>query len=95
MPLLSYTATRGWPEAAMRATVEGLQARDWLRDGALTDAGRTARSGIEDRTDAAEQAIVTALGGRLDDVCARLDGWSQRCIAAGAFPADILKRAAG
>ena len=33
--------------------------------------------------------------GALDDVCARLDGWSQRCIAAGAFPADILKRAAG
>ena len=95
MPPLSYTATRGWPEAAMRAAVEGLQERGWLRDGALTDAGRAARSGIEDRTDAAEQAIVTALGGRLDDVCARLDGWSQRCIAAGAFPADILKRAAG
>ena len=33
--------------------------------------------------------------GRLDEVCARLDGWSERCIAAGAFPADILKRAAG
>jgi hypothetical protein len=48
-----------------------------------------------DRTDAAEQAIVAALGGRLDEVCARLDGWSERCIAAGAFPADILKRAAG
>ena len=95
MPLLSYTATRGWPEAAMRAAVEGLQARGWLRDGALTATGRAARAGIEDRTDAAEQAIVAALGGRLDDVCARLDGWSQRCIAAGAFPADILKRAAG
>ena len=95
MPLLSYTATRGWPEAAMRAAVEGLQARGWLRDGALTDTGRAARADIEDRTDAAEQAIVAALGGRLDDVCAQLDGWSQRCIAAGAFPADVLKRAAG
>jgi hypothetical protein len=95
MPPLSYTASRGWPEAAMGAAVEGLQERGWLRDGTLTDAGRAARRGIEDRTDAAEQAIVTALGGRLDDVCARLDGWSQRCIAAGAFPTDILKRAAG
>jgi hypothetical protein len=95
MPLLSYTATRGWPEAAMRAAVDGLEARGWLRDGALTDAGRAARAGIEDRTDASEQAIVAALGGRLDEVCARLDGWSERCIAAGAFPADILKRAAG
>ena len=79
----------------MRAAVDGLEARGWLRDGVLTDAGRAARAGIEDRTDASEQAIVTALGGRLDEVCARLDGWSERCIAAGAFPADILKRAAG
>ena len=62
---------------------------------ALTDAGRGARADIEERTDATEQAIVIALGGRLDEVCARLDGWSERCIAAGAFPADILKRAAG
>ena len=95
MPLLSYTATRGWPEAAMSAAVDGLEARGWLRDGALTDAGRAARAGIEDRTDAAEQPIAAALGGRLDEVVARLDGWSERCIAAGAFPADILKRAAG
>ncbi len=70
-------------------------ARDWLRDGALTDAGRAARADIEDRTDAAEQAIVAALGGRLDEVCARLGGWGERCITARAFPADILKRAAG
>jgi hypothetical protein len=95
MPLLSYTATRGWPEAAMQAAVSGLEARGWLRDEALTGAGRAARADIEDRTDAAEQAIVAALGGRLDEVCARLDGWSERCIASGAFPADILKRAAG
>jgi hypothetical protein len=95
MPLLSYTATRGWPEAAMSAAVDGLEARGWLRDGALTEAGRAVRAGIEDRTDAAEQAIAAALGGRLDEVVARLDGWSERCIAAGAFPADILKRAAG
>jgi hypothetical protein len=95
MPLLSYTATRGWPEAAMSAAVDGLQARGWLRDGALTDAGRAARAGIEDRTDAAEQPVAAALGDRLDEVIARLDGWSERCIAAGAFPADILKRAAG
>src|ERR1700689_5029200 len=95
MPLLSYTATRGWSEAAMGAPVDGLEARGWLRGGALTDAGRAARASIEDRTDAAEQSIAAALGGRLDEVVARLDGWSERCIAAGAFPADILKRAAG
>ena len=95
MPLLSYTVTRGWPEAAMRAAVTELEARGWLRDGTLTSRGRAVRAGIEDRTDAAEQSIVTALGDRLDEVCARLDDWGARCIAAGAFPADILKRAAG
>jgi hypothetical protein len=95
MPLLSYTATRGWPEAAMRAAVAGLEARGWLRNGALTEAGRVARADLEDRTDDAEQPIAAALGGRLDEVCARLDDWGARCIAAGAFPADILKRAAG
>jgi len=95
MPLLSYTSTRAWPEAAMQAAVDGLEARGWLRDGTLTDSGRAVRADIEDRTDAGEQAIVDALGGRLDDVCDQLDVWGERCIAAGAFPADILKRAAG
>src|SRR6202451_1189496 len=95
MPLLSYTATRGWPEAAMRAAVDGLEPRGWLRDGALTDAGRAAPADIADRTHAAERATVAALDGRLDEVGFRLEGWSERCIAAGAFPADILKRAAG
>ena len=61
----------------------------------MKPSGRAARADLEDRTDAAEQAIVTALGARLDEVCARLDDWSEQCIAAGAFPADILKRAAG
>jgi hypothetical protein len=79
----------------MSAAVDGLEARGWLQDGTLTDAGRAARAGIEDRTDVAEQSIVAALGGRVDEVCARLNDWSERCIAAGAFPADMLKRAAG
>jgi hypothetical protein len=95
MPLLSYTATRAWPESAMQAAVDELTGRGWLRDGTLTDAGRAVRDDIEDRTDRAEQAIVDALGGRLEEVCARLDDWGERCISAGAFPADILKRAAG
>ena len=95
MPLLSYTATRGWPEAAMQAAVDGLTSRGWLHDGTLTETGRAARAAIEDRTDRAEQAIVAALGDRLDELCDQLDDWSGRCVAAGAFPADILKRAAG
>jgi hypothetical protein len=95
MPLLSYTATRGWPPEAMQQAIGRLESRGWVRDGGLTDAGRAARLGIEERTDEQEQAIVDALGGRLDELCARLNDWGQRCIEAGAFPPDILKRAAG
>jgi hypothetical protein len=35
------------------------------------------------------------LGDRLDTLIGRLDGWSDRCIAAGSFPPDTLRRAAG
>ncbi len=95
MPLLSYTATRGWPPEAMQRAVARLESRGWVRGGGLTDQGRAGRLGVEQRTDDQEQAIATALGGRLDEVCGRLDHWGQMCIAAGAFPPDILKRAAG
>ena len=95
MPLRSYTATRGWSPDAMDRAVLGLQRRGWLDDEALTAAGRAARAEVEARTDAQEQSIVDALGGRLDQVCNRLDDWGRRCVAAGAFPADALKRAAG
>ena len=95
MPLLSYTASRGWPEATMHEAVAALEARGWLSDDALTDSGRAARVAIEAATDAQEQSIVDALGDRVDEVCAQLDVWGRRCIDQGAFPADILKRAAG
>jgi hypothetical protein len=91
MPLLSYTATRGWPAAAMQRAIGQLESRD----GDLTDAGRTSRRHIELRTDDQEQPIVAALGDRLDEVCGLLNHWGQLCIEAGAFPPDILKRAAG
>ena len=95
MPLLSYTATRVWPEAAMSAAVDGLKRRGWVSGDGLTTAGRLAREEVEARTDAQEESIVVTLGDRLPDVCARLNDWSSRCIAAGGFPSNVLKRAAG
>jgi hypothetical protein len=95
MPLLSYTGTRGWPPDAMQHAVGRLESRGWVRDGGLTDEGRARRLSIEQRTDEQEQAIIDALGDRLDEICGRLNHWGQRCIEAGAFPPDILKRAAG
>ena len=95
MPLLSYTASRGWAPEVMAAGVAGLERRGWLDGEALTAAGQAARQQIEDLTDAQEQRIVAALGDRLDELCEQLQVWGDRCVAAGAFPADILKRAAG
>jgi hypothetical protein len=95
MSLLSYTATRGWPAEAMEQGVSNLERRGWIRYGGLTEDGRLARQELEYRTDHQEQAIVTALGRNLDEVCDQLNAWGQLCIEAGAFPPDILKRAAG
>jgi hypothetical protein len=95
MPLLSYTATRGWASDAMHRAVARLESRGWVRDGGLTDDGLAVRQSIEQRTDAQEQPIVAALGDRLEEACASLNHWGQLCIEAGAFPPDILKRAAG
>jgi hypothetical protein len=95
MPLLSYTATRGWSPAAMQAGVAALEERGWISDGAISGAGRAVRAEVGRRTDAQERSIVVALGDRLDEVCGRLNAWGARCIEAGAFPPDILKRAAG
>ena len=95
MPMLSYTATRGWPPDAMQRAVARLESRGWVEDDGLTDEGRGARLSIEQRTDDQEQPIAAALGDRFEEICGRLNHWGQLCIEAGAFPPDILKRAAG
>ncbi len=95
MPLLSYTATRGWAPDVMHGAVARLESRGWVRDGGLTGEGLAKRLSIEEHTDAQEQPIVAALGDHLEEVCDRLNHWGQLCIEAGAFPPDILKRAAG
>jgi len=91
----SYTATRGWSPDALADAVQGLQERGELTDGALTERGRAARAALEAATDATMDPAVQALGGQFDDVVERLQAWGERCVAAGAFPRDVLKRAAG
>jgi hypothetical protein len=85
----------GWAPDVMQGAVARLENRGWVRDGGLTGEGLAERLSIEQHTDAQEQPIVAALGDRLDEVCGRLNHWGQLCIEAGAFPPDILKRAAG
>lgn len=95
MALGSYSGSRGWSPEAIGAATARLGQRGWVRDGALTEAGRQGRRAVEAATDLAEQSLVDALGDDLDHVVERLDDWSARCVAAGAFPPDTLKRAAG
>jgi hypothetical protein len=95
MPLGSYTATRGWGPEQIDATVTALVAAGLAKDGQLTAAGRRARDDLEATTDAMEASIVDALGPDRDAIIAQLDDWSARCIAAGSFPPDVFKRAAG
>lgn len=94
-PVGEYSGTRAWPEETHAAAVARLEADGLIADGAITEKGRAFRDGIEAATDAAQRDLVEAIGDRLDDVVARVDVWSQRCIEAGAFPLDPRKRAAG
>lgn len=95
MDLGSYTGTRGWSPEALEAAVEALRQRGWLTGQALSDEGRAGRAALEAATDAAMAPAVGALGADVDGLLARLQAWGERCVQAGAFPADVLKRAAG
>lgn len=91
----SYTATRGWDDGQVAAAVAVLESRGWLSAGALTQTGRQVRHELEAATDVAQWRLVEALGDALDDVVGALDAWGERCVVAGVFPADVLRRACG
>jgi hypothetical protein len=95
MPLGSYSATRGWTPEQLTATADRLRADGLLDGDQLSRRGQVWRDGLEATTDAQERSIVEALGDGFDGVVARLNEWSASCVAAGAFPPDVFKRAAG
>ena len=95
MALQSYTATRGWPADAIAAAVASLRERGLLDGDVLSEAGRQARGQVEAATDRQGQQLVDLLGDDLEPLCTRLDAWADALVAAGHFPADVLKRAAG
>src|SRR5947209_8615278 len=95
MPLGSYTATRGWSPEIIASTVEQLQKKELIAEGALTPTGLHLREEIEEHTDAMEQPLVEAIGNDFETLVAQLNAWSELCIKAGAFPPNEQKRAAG
>lgn len=95
MPLGSYSATRGFGPPAIDAAATSLRERGWMLDGELTLAGRDARLAIEAATDASQASLVRALGAGMDGLIAAADRLSAHVVAAGVFPTDPHKRAAG
>ena len=91
-----YSGTRGYGPDAIGAAVARLGERGWMdSDATLTPAGRAARDAIEDATDASQSALVAGLGDQLDRVVAQAAAISAHIVAAGSFPADPRKAAAG
>ena len=95
MPFGTYSATRGWSADQLATAAARLRADGLLDGDELSDRGREWRDGLEATTDAHGGRHRRGLGPGFDDVVARLDEWSRRCIAAAAFPPDVFKRAAG
>ncbi len=98
-PIGAYTATRGYGPDAVSVARARLAARGWLDADltapGLTDIGRAARDEIEAATDLSQHSLVNALGDQLDSVVATAERVSAAIVAAGAFPSDPRKRAAG
>jgi hypothetical protein len=90
-----YSNTRGWSREAHEQAVASLTVSGLMANWQLTDDGRAFRTRIEDRTDASQRTLIRALGHQLAPVVEKVSAWSQRCVAAGAYPSDPRKRAAG
>ncbi len=94
-PLGEYSGTRGWAPEAIAACAERLRSDGLLDGDQLSPAGRALRDRIEDATDRAQAQLVANLGGEVDELFDRLTSWSERCVAASAFPPNAYKQAAG
>jgi len=95
MPLGSYSASRGWDEAALAQAADRLRDRGLISEDSLTDHGRRGRVELESQTDRMQQSIIDAIGSGLDELVATARDCSQRCIDARSFPPNVFKRAAG
>jgi hypothetical protein len=87
LPAAVLQATRAWPDDDWAAGADQLRSRGWLEaDGSLTEAGRTHRQWVEDRTDALAAPAYDAIG---EDGCERLRQlcrpWSRAIVGSGSF----------
>jgi hypothetical protein len=83
-----YSPTRGWSKEQVQAAAESLEAKGYLRDGALTDEGKAYRRSIEEATDAGEASVVDALGDDADELFALLAPVQEKVLEARGYPVN-------
>lgn len=91
----TFSATRAWPQERTERALEALRSQELLDGDTLTERGMAVRQELEVRTDALEQPLLAAIGPELDQVLDQLNDWARQVTAAGDFPPDPRKRAAG
>jgi hypothetical protein len=87
VPPRALQSTRGWTDDQWAQAVDALRTRGWIgADGGLTDAGRTHRQRVEDRTDALALAPYAALGeSRCDRLRTLARPFARAVVESGAF----------
>ncbi len=83
-----YSPTRGWSTDQVQAAAASLEAKGYLRDGALTDEGKAYRRSIENATDVGEACVVDALGDDADELFALLEPLQQKVLDARGYPVN-------
>jgi hypothetical protein len=98
LPTRSYVRTRAWSDAELDAAESALVEQGLLAGGALTEAGRTAREGVEQSTDRQCRPIVESLGDGFETLVGILWPWGAAIRAAGGYlpsgPYDLARAAA-
>ena len=88
LPMRTYSRTRAWTDAEFDAAEARLSKRGWVRDGALTDAGRAAREAIEVTTDSQMVPALDAIGSDLAELVSILEPWGATIRAGRGYPAN-------
>lgn len=96
MPLPVYTQGRGWTDAEIAASWDGLVERGLVRGtlthGAFTDKGEAFRGSIEEATDRQERPIIEAIGADAAWLIETLRPWALAVVEAKGYPVDPATR---
>jgi hypothetical protein len=98
LPTRSYVRTRAWTDTELDEAEGALVEQGFLAGGALTEAGRTAREGIEQSTDRQCRPILESLDEGFDTLVGMLLPWGAAIRGAGGYlpsgPHDLATAAA-